>query len=292
MTGSRDDLRSPGDHRAALEALERLAAGDPAARTLLEGVLRVLRYEMGGAVPAGESLLARLSPREAPAVRTALISDIHGNLGGLLAVIADIEACGCDRILCLGDLVDGGGGDEEVVELLRRRAVRSVRGNHDEHNDVPLRDETRRFLAALPESIVEDDVVYAHISPRARKRKVDHAVEAWNVFQDVGARLVFVGHAHRPLAFAERCVRYGEAACVAFEYNRPWRLDPADRYVVCVGSVGYGRDELGKPRYAIHDRAAGTIEFRAVDGPVLSMDYSLRVRAEGPLELLPKESGT
>ena len=40
--------------------------------------------------------------------RTASISDIHGNYDGLLAVLADIARLQCDRILCQGDLVDGG----------------------------------------------------------------------------------------------------------------------------------------------------------------------------------------
>jgi predicted phosphodiesterase len=65
--------------------------------------------------------------------KIALISDIHGNLLGLQAVIEDIEACRCDRIICLGDMVDGGNYNDEVVRFIRDNEIACVRGNHDEY---------------------------------------------------------------------------------------------------------------------------------------------------------------
>ena len=41
-------------------------------------------------------------------MRRALISDIHGNLEALEAVLADIRSAGISEILCLGDLSDTG----------------------------------------------------------------------------------------------------------------------------------------------------------------------------------------
>jgi hypothetical protein len=55
-----------------------------------------------------------------------------------------------------------------------------------------------------------------------------------------------------------------------------------------VGSVGYGRDLVGKLRYAIHDREAATIEFRAIEGPLLPMDETLG----GPTVDHPTEYGS
>ena len=66
-------------------------------------------------------------------MRTALISDIHGNYDGLMAVMADIAEQHCDRVLCLGDLVDGGLQSVEVVRELQSSGVLTVRGNHDEY---------------------------------------------------------------------------------------------------------------------------------------------------------------
>ncbi len=200
-----------------------------------------------------------------------MISDIHGHYAGLLAVLADARAVGCGRVLCLGDLVDGGDGDEEVVRLARDHHMPTVRGNHDETNSLTLAGDVRAFLDALPEEIREGDTLYTHISPRRKKAKILDVYEAWNVFGETDARLVFVGHAHIPLLFGE----WSGHACEATEYaltaNAPVTLDPDDRYIVCVGAVGYSRDGIAKPRYAIYDAEAGTVESRVVDAPILPL---------------------
>ncbi|MBZ0286188.1 MAG: metallophosphatase family protein, partial [Anaerolineae bacterium] len=41
-------------------------------------------------------------------MRTAIISDIHGNLAALEAVLADLRANGIERIVCLGDVAATG----------------------------------------------------------------------------------------------------------------------------------------------------------------------------------------
>ncbi len=210
--------------------------------------------------------------------RTALISDIHGHYVGLLAVLADARAAGCGRVLCLGDLVDGGPGDEEVVRYVRDHGILSVRGNHDETHGGTLAADVEEYLRGLPEEIREGAALYTHISPRRKKAKILDVYEAWNVFSETGARLVFVGHAHIPLLFGD----WSGHACQATEYplasNAPLVLDPQDRYIVCVGAVGYSRDGIAKPRYAIYDAEAGTVESRAVDVPTLRLGLRVRGR--------------
>ncbi len=61
-------------------------------------------------------------------MQVAFISDVHSNLEALQAVLADI---GAEPICCLGDLVGYGADPNAVVELLRKRDVTAVLGNHD-----------------------------------------------------------------------------------------------------------------------------------------------------------------
>ncbi|WP_035702427.1 metallophosphoesterase family protein [Glycomyces tenuis] len=61
--------------------------------------------------------------------RIALISDVHGNLTALRAVLDDIESRGIDRIVNLGDLIGKGPRCAEVVELARERCEAHVQGN-------------------------------------------------------------------------------------------------------------------------------------------------------------------
>jgi predicted phosphodiesterase len=266
-------------YRAALESLEVWLARDPGAAELAHTLERVVRFEIEHRIPEEERFSSRLAVRGRKlAARTAIISDIHGNHAGLVAALADIDRQGCDQIVCLGDLVEGGPDDEAVIETLQQRAIPCVRGNHDEINDIELPGAMRSFLLGLPERIVEDGVLYIHTSPRKNQRKINHAVEAWNVFDDTKFRLMFVGHVHEPLIFGMRSSDFGEAAKHAFEYNQPFTLSAEDRYIVSVGAIGYGRDHVGKVRYAIYDRTADTIELRAVDGPVLALDWAAGAR--------------
>jgi len=265
-------------YRDAVAALLREVAARPGMDDLAERLAAITRFEYEHGIAETETFARRLVRPGAPARgRTALISDIHGSHAGLLAVLEDISAQRCDRIVCLGDLVEGGPDNERVIETLQRLGVPCVRGNHDETNDVVLPYPMRQFLLDLPERIDEGDVLYTHISPREKKRKVNHAVEAWNVFDEHAFRLLFVGHVHVPMIFGQRSQAYGESAVHAFEYNRPFVLEPGERYIVSVGSVAYGRDYVGRIRYAIHDAAVGTVELRAIDGPLLEMDYALRL---------------
>ena len=267
-------------YRAALESLEVWLARDPGAAELARTLERVVHFEVEHRIPEEERFSSRLALRGRKlAARTAIISDIHGNHAGLVAALADIDQQGCDQIVCLGDLVDGGPHNAAVIETLQQRAIPCVRGNHDEINDVELPGTLRSFLLGLPERIVEDDVLYIHASPRKNQRKINHAVEAWNVFDDTNFRLMFIGHVHEPLIFGMRSSAFGEAAKHAFKYNEPFALSAEDRYIVSVGAIGYGRDNVGKVRYAIYDRNAGTIELRAVEGPLLSLDHAAGARA-------------
>lgn len=64
--------------------------------------------------------------------RLALISDIHANLPALRAVLADIDdRADIDAIYHLGDLVGYAPWPNEVVALLRERAIPGIAGNYD-----------------------------------------------------------------------------------------------------------------------------------------------------------------
>ena len=61
----------------------------------------------------------------------AIISDIHGNLEALTAVLADIEKRGVPDILCLGDVLGYGPNPIECLDLIRERCRVTIMGNHD-----------------------------------------------------------------------------------------------------------------------------------------------------------------
>src|SRR3989442_6546877 len=94
----------------------------------------------------------------------AVISDIHGNLWALQAVLQDLDRFGPSQVIVAGDLALGGPRPAECVELIRRRGYPAIRGNTDEWlTSAPdsitdaigwaatqLSDADRRYLARLP----------------------------------------------------------------------------------------------------------------------------------------------
>jgi predicted phosphodiesterase len=65
-------------------------------------------------------------------MRIALISDIHGNVVALEAVLADIDRQSVDQIIFLGDAVTLGPHPQEVMTLLRTLNCPCIMGNHDD----------------------------------------------------------------------------------------------------------------------------------------------------------------
>jgi putative phosphoesterase len=67
-------------------------------------------------------------------MRIAVLTDIHGNLPALQAVLADIEnRADIEHIYCLGDMLAIGYETNRVLELLLTRTdISIVSGNHDE----------------------------------------------------------------------------------------------------------------------------------------------------------------
>jgi predicted phosphodiesterase len=64
-------------------------------------------------------------------MRTALVSDIHGNGVALRAMLDDLDRQEIDQVVCLGDVAQGGPEPVEVLDAVRDRAWRVVMGNAD-----------------------------------------------------------------------------------------------------------------------------------------------------------------
>ncbi len=64
-------------------------------------------------------------------MRLAIISDIHGNLPALEAVLADIRQSGVDRIICLGDIASIGPNPVACMDIVRDLNGVTLQGNHE-----------------------------------------------------------------------------------------------------------------------------------------------------------------
>ena len=89
-------------------------------------------------------------------MRVALISDIHGNLWALDAVLADIERHGVDEIWNLGDILSGPLLPAETADRLIALDLLTIRGNHE-----------RQLLACAERpGTPSDQYAFEHTTPR------------------------------------------------------------------------------------------------------------------------------
>jgi predicted phosphodiesterase len=79
--------------------------------------------------------------------RIALISDVHGNLTALEAVLDDIAGRGISRIFNLGDYVGKGPRGREVIDICRERCEVNILGNWDDFLPDPQREHDSKALA-------------------------------------------------------------------------------------------------------------------------------------------------
>jgi diadenosine tetraphosphatase ApaH/serine/threonine PP2A family protein phosphatase len=214
-------------------------------------------------------------------VRYALVSDIHGNLDALQAVLARIRPE--DRLLCLGDVVGYGPQPNECVDAIRARASVCVLGNHDVaaidgyglQYFNPYAKEAMAFTQRVlePERVAWlDGLAYEHRTPRyllVHGAPVDYftyildKADAQRALEASDAPLIFVGHSHIA-EYYERGPGAGGIAHKHMQRGGTLRLRDGARYVINVGSVGQPRDLNPEASFALYDEEAGTVVWERV----------------------------
>ena len=165
--------------------------------------------------------------------KIAFISDIHGNIEALKAVLANIK----DRninfqdVYCLGDLVGYGPRPNEVIELIRKHEIQTVLGNYDEavgfylpscgcHIDSKISkersknslewseryttEENKQFLRELEEQLVLEEeglkILLTHASPYAINDYVfENDIEKQEeITSEYEEDIIIMGHTHYP----------------------------------------------------------------------------------------------
>ena len=226
-------------------------------------------------------------------MRFAAVSDIHGNLPALEAVIADIAARGVTEVVNLGDSLSGPLWPVETADRLMALGWPSLAGNHerqlltlapsemgqtDAATAASLTADVRAWMAVLPASLtLAEDVLLCHGTPtsdrtywlhKGRRGAMREAREEEIARDAAGYALTLCGHTHLPRSVAlrdgRRIANPGSVGLPAYEDGLP----------------SYHAVETGTPhaRYLTAERADGrwNVELHAV---VYDFEHSAR-RAE------------
>jgi len=223
-------------------------------------------------------------------VRRAILSDIHGNLEALTAVLEDIRQVGVDEIYCLGDIVGYGPNPCECVDIVREFQL-VVLGNHDQGalfdpegfssgaeraifwtrqqleggQDLEAAQQRIEFLCELPRCRRDHGFLYVHGSARNPLNEYVFPEDIYNArkLEKIFALIeqyCFQGHTHVPGVFTEDG-RFFSPREIGNRYVLSNR-----KAMINVGSVGQPRDGDHRSSYVLLD--GQRVEFRRVDYPV------------------------
>jgi predicted phosphodiesterase len=212
--------------------------------------------------------------------RYAVISDIHGNLHALEAVLSRIEAMGINDLICLGDIVGYGPFPARCVDLVVKCCSMVVRGNHEDAVINPEREAefngparaaiawTRGVLGPLHLDAIcrireiehlNESVMCIHDSPAdAPTDYVHDAGIAAEAFGGFALSLCLLGHTHVPMVFEASADRDGALTALDViahvpRADVPLSIGPQCRYICNPGSVGQPRDADPRASFAVLD---------------------------------------
>ena len=187
-------------------------------------------------------------------MRTAVFSDVHGNLPALETFVALTQGC-VDAYVCLGDVVGYGPWNDECLEVIHALPnVVFLEGNHERmfrdparvRNELPL---VQEFFARSFESFTRLDLIAG--LPRTHRVghfACAHTLEERNIYRDtdvVPREDTIIGHSHH--AFA--AVKGGHL-------------------LVNCGSIGQNRRRLDVLTYVLLDSDGGDFRLCAAPWPV------------------------
>jgi putative phosphoesterase len=211
-------------------------------------------------------------------MRIAVVSDIHGNLSALEAVIADLRTVAPDLVVQGGDLVGSGSRPAEVIDLVRDLRWPGVFGNTDEMlwaperltevlkspqlrglretllNDIipatraAIGEQRLAWLRELPTTWSAAGLNVVHASPgsvwRGPLPDADDG-ELETTFRALGGRVVVYGHIHRPFVRRLGALQVANSGSVSLSYDGDPRASYAvvDDGIVAIRRVSYDIEE-------------------------------------------------
>lgn len=242
----------------------------------------------------------------------AFLSDIHSNIEALSVAFAEVDKLGCDRVICLGDVIGYGPQPRQALATIMDRAEFTILGNHEHgamfyasdfnpraraaidwtrdqlsRRDTP-REENMKFWNYLDEMKQErrdGKMLFVHGSPRDPVREYLVPRDATDkdkmggCFEKMGdAHLCFVGHSHVPGVYLES----GQFLMPA-DIGMEWQV--SERAIVNIGSVGQPRDgdrRLSFVTYDGTDGTDGTVRFHRLEYDVEATMQKIRDIPELP----------
>jgi diadenosine tetraphosphatase ApaH/serine/threonine PP2A family protein phosphatase len=229
-------------------------------------------------------------------MRHLILTDIHGNIDALEAVLRDASDH-YDEVVCCGDLVGYGASPTEVIDWVRQEAAFIVRGNHDRAVwEDGLKETFNRaaqsaiewclktldpadieWLRQLPAGPVWPyDFGIAHGSPIDEDEYLAFTEDVIGLESEFERRLLFFGHTHVQggWIWARGGLQPAPAPSLR-ETQRVLEVDPDICHLINPGSVGQPRDRDPRAAYALWDSEKRLLILRRVAYDVRAAQHKI-----------------
>jgi len=220
-------------------------------------------------------------------MKLAILSDIHGNLEALTAVINRLETYTVDQIISLGDNIGYGPNPNEVMDLLAQKKIKSILGNHEmvvkhprfitwfnpvaqksvKNTNEALSPHHIKTIHTFKKHMVKENLRFVHgvpphspflypfqLSDKALARKISALAQP----------ICFCGHTHE--------LELIECTCHVELIRHPLSqglqtLKKNSKYLINAGSVGQPRDANKDAKVILYESLTHTIEVLYVPYP-------------------------
>lgn len=227
-------------------------------------------------------------------MKIAILSDIHSNPVAFKKCIDDAEKKGCERIVCLGDIVGYGYDPTSCIRICREKKILCIMGNHDAGlvgrlslewfssvakcgvmRQIPqVSEEDKKWLDNLPYREMECSndgfaVAYAHGTFEFPGRfdyiqYYSDVVQEFPYLKKDGIKALFVGHTHFANSFAIDKNNNVIEQYIDFDDSTTINLEENQITIVNVGSCGYPRNQPYSA-YCIYDDEHHTAKHQILD---------------------------
>lgn len=233
-------------------------------------------------------------------MRFAVISDIHGNIDALNAVLEDINKRGIEKVYSTGDLVGYMPFTNEVVDRIRDNSIEGILGNHDQviaegskvsleetmdmddknlqasasriYTNMTITDENRAYLKTLPLAIIiEADGVSIQLTHGSPRGISEYLYEEIGMFEELtetfDENAVITGHTHIPY----HRVFEGKHFINAGSVGKPKHGNSNATYIIVDTEDGHIKVDIIEVAYPLNDLIAAIKDSKFISDKLIPM---------------------
>lgn len=229
-----------------------------------------------------------------------IMSDIHSNIVALERAFDFLKVQGIEshrKVVCLGDVIGYGAKPKECVDIAKKFGI-CLSGNHESYlggdfdkrrvnpkalevidfTKEILNEEDLNWLTGLPPTKTitipktEKTITFTHYAPGVSDGYVESKDDTTTAFEAIpeNVSITFTGHTHKPAMAAVDAKGHphyytADDLKKYFGWDKPIILEPDQRYIINVGSIGQPRDGDERLSFVLYDMAEHSIRWFRTD---------------------------